>query len=86
MLLVLEHSLVNEFRISATFPERGTEMDAALQAYVDYLHILGCPPEHVVLHIKRRLEDATARSGETRGKEERAAIVLRAIEIYFGAP
>ena len=58
--------------------------DQYVRAYVDYLHGLRCPPEHVVIRVKRLLLRAT------RGMGDRAeatalfeAMVLRAIEMYF---
>ena len=85
MLLVLERSVVREFRLARTRPDRGPELDVALQAYVNYLHILGCPPEHVVLHIKRRFDDAAMGSGTATDQQVQEAIILRAIKVYFGA-
>jgi hypothetical protein len=58
--------------------------DSHVREYVEYLHSLRCPPEHVVIRVKRLLLRAT------RGMSDRVdaaalceAMVLRAIQIYF---
>jgi hypothetical protein len=63
---------------------RAGAADQHVRTYVDYLHALRCPPEHVVIRVKRLLLRATR--GMTDSREAAAlceAIVLRAIEIYF---
>lgn len=88
MLRTLEEALVVQFRAGASGTDSNelldAEMDAALRDYVEYLHLLGCSPEHVIMHVKRRLDDATFPNSVS-GRKRREAIVLRAIRVYFGA-
>ena len=83
----LEKSLVVALLSAAATAVRDGAVDGEVRAYVEYLHDLGCPPEHVVIRVKRLLQRAT------RGMPDRAeataiseAMVLRAIRIYFERP
>ena len=80
----LEKSLVVSLVTMTADAVRDGAADHHVRAYVEYLHGLSCPPEHVVIRVKRLLLRAT------RGMSDRAeaaalceAMVLRAIEIYF---
>jgi hypothetical protein len=80
----LEKSLVVALVTTTAEAVRGGAADDHLREYVRYLHELHCPPEHVVIRVKRLLLRAS------RGMADRVeanalceAMVLRAIEIYF---
>lgn len=80
----LEKSLVVALVTTSADAVRDGAADDHVRAYVEYLHSLHCPPEHVVIRVKRLLLRAT------RGMSDRAeavslceAMVLRAIQIYF---
>ena len=81
VLRSLEKSLVVALALGVPADVRAGDADEAIRAYVDHLHDVGCPPEHVVIRVKRVLLRAT------RGMNDRAeatalceALVLRAIE------
>ncbi len=81
----LEKSLVVALVTATPDAVRAGSADQHVRDYVDYLHELRCPPEHVVIRVKRLLLRATR--GMSDAKEAAAlceAMVLRAIEIYFG--
>ena len=83
----LEKNLVVALVTSTPEAVRRGVADQHVRDYVDYLHELRCPPEHVVIRVKRLLLRATR--GMTDSKEASAlceAMVLRAIEIYFERP
>ena len=83
-LRLLEKSLVVALVTATPDAVRAGAADEHVRSYVDYLHELRCPPEHVVIRVKRLLLRATR--GMTDTKEATAlceAMVLRAIEIYF---
>ena len=80
----LEKSLVVALVTTTAEAVRGGAADIHVRHYVEYLHSLHCPPEHVVIRVKRLLLRAT------RGMKDRVeaaalceAMVLRAIKIYF---
>lgn len=83
-LRTLESSLVVALTGTAADDVRRGAADGAVRAYVDHLHAVGCPPEHVVIRVKRLPLRATHGLGDR--PEATAlgeALVLRAIEIYF---
>ena len=62
----------------------GGAADGHLREYVDYLRGLDCPPEHVVIRVKRLLLRATrGMRNRTEANEICESIVLRAIRVYF---
>lgn len=80
----LEKNLVISLVTMTADAVRSGASDHHVRAYVEYLHELNCPPEHVVIRVKRLLLRAT------RGMSDRPeaaalceAMVLRAIQIYF---
>ena len=80
----LEKTLVVALVTTTAEAVRAGAADRNVREYVEYLHSLHCPPEHVVIRVKRLLLRAT------RGMKDRLeaaalceAMVLRAIEIYF---
>ena len=80
----LEKSLVVALVTTTAEAVRTGAADSHVRDYVEYLHSLHCPPEHVVIRVKRLLLRAT------RGMKDRVeaaalceAMVLRAIQIYF---
>ena len=82
----LEKTLVVSLVTVTADAVRDGASDEHVRSYVEYLHGLHCPPEHVVIRVKRLLLRAT------RGMNDRVeaaalceAMVLRAIEIYFEA-
>ena len=86
-LRTLEKSLVVALVSTLAANLRDGAVDGDVRAYVEYLHGLKCPPEHVVIRVKRLLLRATR--GMHDRSEARAiseALVLRAIRIYFEQP
>ncbi|HET9002434.1 MAG TPA: hypothetical protein VFN39_00410 [Gemmatimonadaceae bacterium] len=80
----LEKSLVVALVTTTAEAVRAGAADSHVREYVRYLDELHCPPEHVVIRVKRLLLRAT------RGMPDRSeaaalceAMVLRAIQIYF---
>ena len=80
----LEKSLVVALVTTTADDVRAGAADSHVREYVEYLHSLECPPEHVVIRVKRLLHRAT------RGMRDQVeagalceALVLRAIQIYF---
>jgi hypothetical protein len=80
----LEKNLVVALVTTTAEAVRGGAADGHVREYVRYLDGLHCPPEHVVIRVKRLLLRAT------RGMADRVdaaalceAMVLRAIQIYF---
>ena len=80
----LEKSVVVALVSNSAADVRTGAADGAVRAYVDHLHAVGCPPEHVVIRVKRLLLRAT------RGMDDRdeaaalsEALILRAIQVYF---
>ena len=84
-LRTLEKELVVALVSSPRDPTEDAAADHAMRAYVEYLQSLDCPPEHVVIRVKRLLARATR---GMRDPDEAAkifsALVLRAIRVYFG--
>lgn len=80
----LEKALVIALITSTADAVRSGAADGHVREYVSYLNELHCPPEHVVIRVKRLLLRATR--GMTDRTEAAAlceAMVLRAIELYF---
>lgn len=80
----LEKELVIALATSTIDAVHDGAADGQVRAYVDHLRTLECPPEHVVIRVKRLLLRATR--GMAQRSEANAiceAIILRAIEIYF---
>jgi len=80
----LEKNLVVALVTATADAVRDGAADDRVREYVRYLHELHCPPEHVVIRVKRLLLRAT------RGMSDRVeaaalceAMVLRAIQLYF---
>jgi hypothetical protein len=80
----LEKELVVALVTTTADAVRDGGADEHVRAYVRYLDGLRCPPEHVVIRVKRLLLRAT------RGMKDRdeaaalcEAMVLRAIQIFF---
>jgi hypothetical protein len=80
----LEKTLVVALVTATAGAVREGATDHNVREYVQYLHELHCPPEHVVIRVKRLLLRAT-RGMSDRGEASALceAMVLRAIEIYF---
>lgn len=80
----LETSLVAALTQTVADDVRKGVADEAIRGYVDHLHAAGCPPEHVVIRVKRLLLRAT-RGMDDRGEATALseALVLRSIETYF---
>lgn len=80
----LEKTLVVALVTATAEAVRQGATDEHVRDYVQYLHALNCPPEHVVIRVKRLLLRAT-RGMNDRGEASALceAMVLRAIEIYF---
>ncbi len=86
-LRTLEKSLVVALVSSAATAVRDGSVDGEVRAYVEYLHDVGCPPEHVVIRVKRLLQRATrAMRDRAEATAVSEAMVLRAIRIYFERP
>ncbi len=86
-LRALEKSLVVALISSAATAVRDGSVDGEVRAYVEYLHNVGCPPEHVVIRVKRLLQKATrAMRDRAEATAVSEAMVLRAIRIYFERP
>lgn len=80
----LEKNLVISLVTMTADAVRNGGSDQHVRAYVEYLQGLNCPPEHVVIRVKRLLLRAM------RGMSDRVeaaalceAMILRAIQIYF---
>lgn len=80
----LEKGLVAALVTTSADAVQGGAADEKVRELVRYLDGLHCPPEHVVIRVKRLLQRAT------RGMRDRAAaaalreaMVLRAIQIFF---
>ncbi len=80
----LEKALVVRLMRSVADDVRNGAADRAIREYVGHLHAAGCPPEHVVIRVKRLVLRATRRMTD-RGDATALceALVLRTIEIYF---
>ena len=80
----LEKTVVVTLVTTTAEAVRAGAADSRVREYVEYLHALHCPPEHVVIRVKRLLLRATRGMGD---RIEAAALceamVLRAIQIYF---
>ena len=83
-LRLLEKNLVVALVTTSAERVRGGAADEKVREFVRYLDGLHCPPEHVVIRVKRLLLRAT------RGMRDRVeaaalceAMVLRAIQIFF---
>ena len=80
----LEKDLVVSLVTTTAEAVRSGASDEHVRAYVEYLHALTCPPEHVVIRVKRLLQRATrAMTDRAEAAALCEAMVLRAIEIYF---
>jgi hypothetical protein len=80
----LEKNLVVALVTTTAEAVRTGAADSHVREYVRYLDELRCPPEHVVIRVKRLLLRATRGMPD---RQEAAALceamVLRAIQIYF---
>jgi hypothetical protein len=88
-LLALEERVAIALANSVGRELEASAAPAAIRAYVARLRTLDCPPEAVVVHIKRLLAriDPTAGANSARRREFyelREAAVLFCIQEYFG--
>jgi hypothetical protein len=80
----LEKELVIALATNSAEAVAGGAADVHLRAYVDYLRSLECPPEHVVIRVKRLLLRATrGMPNRTEANQICESIVLQAIRVYF---
>jgi len=80
----LEKSVVVALVTTTAGAVRAGAADGHVREYVEYLHTLHCPPEHVVIRVKRLLLRATRGMGDRiEASALCEAMVLRAIQIYF---